>query len=38
MVLTFIPRYLPYAIRFSHAGLLGIHRELEESATTSGAT
>ena len=38
MVLAFVPRYLPYAIRFSHAGLLGIHRELEESATTSGAT
>ena len=38
MVLAFIPRYLPYAIRFSHAGLLGIHRELEENATTSGAT
>jgi iron(III) transport system permease protein len=38
MVLAFTPRYLPYAIRFSHAGLLGIHRELEESATTSGAT
>lgn len=38
MVLAFVPRYLPYAIRFSHAGLLGIHKELEESATTSGAT
>lgn len=38
MVLAFTPRYLPYAIRFSHAGLLGIHRELEESATASGAT
>jgi iron(III) transport system permease protein len=37
MVAAFIARYLPYAMRFSHSGLLGIHRELEESATTSGA-
>jgi iron(III) transport system permease protein len=38
MVAAFVPRYLPYAMRFSHAGLLGIHRELEESATASGAS
>jgi iron(III) transport system permease protein len=38
MVAAFVARYLPYAMRFSHAGLLGIHRELEESATASGAT
>jgi iron(III) transport system permease protein len=25
-------------MRFCHAGLLGIHKELEESATASGAT
>jgi iron(III) transport system permease protein len=37
LVAAFIARYLPYAMRFSHAGLLGIHRELEESATASGA-
>jgi iron(III) transport system permease protein len=37
MVAAFIARYLPYAMRFSHSGLLGIHRELEESATASGA-
>ncbi len=38
IVIAFVARYLPYAMRFSHAGLLGIHRELEESATASGAT
>jgi iron(III) transport system permease protein len=38
LVAAFVARYLPYAMRFSHAGLLGIHRELEESATASGAT
>ena len=38
MVIAFSARYLPYAMRFSHAGLIGIHRELEESATTSGAS
>lgn len=38
LVAAFVARYLPYAMRFSHSGLLGIHRELEESATASGAT
>ena len=38
MVIAFAARYLPYAMRFSHAGLIGIHKELEESATTSGAS
>lgn len=38
MVVAFSARYLPYAMRFSHSGLIGIHRELEESATASGAS
>lgn len=38
LVVAFSARYLPYAMRFSHAGLIGIHKELEESATTSGAS
>jgi iron(III) transport system permease protein len=38
MVAAFVPRYLPYAMRFCHSGLLGIHKELEESATASGAS
>ena len=38
LVIAFSARYLPYAMRFSHAGLIGIHKELEESATASGAS
>src|SRR6476620_3551321 len=38
MVAAFVPPYLPYAMRCNHAGLLGIHKELEESATASGAS
>jgi iron(III) transport system permease protein len=38
LVAAYSARFLPYAMRFCHSGLLGIHRELEESATTSGAT
>ena len=38
MVIAFSARYLPYAMRFCHSGLLGIHKELEESATASGAS
>lgn len=38
MVVAFAARYLPYAMRFCHSGLLGIHKELEESATASGAS
>jgi len=36
LVLAFLVRYLPYGIRFSYAGLLSIHRELEESSATCG--
>ena len=38
LVAAYSARFLPYAMRFCHSGLLGIHRELEESATTSGAS
>jgi len=38
IVAAFSARYLPFAMRFCHAGMLGIHKELEESATTSGAS
>jgi iron(III) transport system permease protein len=37
-VLAYVPRFLPYAMRYSHAGLLQLHRELEEAAALSGAT
>jgi len=38
LVFAFMARYLPFGMRFSYAGLLGIHRELEESAEVCGAT
>lgn len=38
LVIAYITRYLPYGMRFSHAGLLSLHHELEESAKVSGAT
>jgi iron(III) transport system permease protein len=37
IAVAFIARYMPYGIRFGEAGLLQIHRELEESAQVSGA-
>ncbi|MBI4528825.1 MAG: iron ABC transporter permease [Deltaproteobacteria bacterium] len=36
MFFAFLVRYLPYGIRFNYAGLLSIHRELEESSETCG--
>jgi iron(III) transport system permease protein len=36
IVFAFLTRYLPYGMRFSYAGLLSIHRELEESSATCG--
>jgi iron(III) transport system permease protein len=38
LVFAFLVRFGPYGIRACHAGILSIHRELEESAATSGAT
>lgn len=38
LVFAFTTRYLPYCMRFSHAGLLSVHHELEESAEVCGAT
>ncbi|MGH7798002.1 MAG: ABC transporter permease [Candidatus Binatia bacterium] len=38
IVLAFMVRYLPYGMRFGHAGLLSIHRELEESSATCGGS
>ena len=37
IAVAFIARYMPYGIRFGEAGLLQIHRELEESAQVNGA-
>lgn len=38
LVLAYLPRFLPYAMRYCHAGLLQLHRELEEAAAVCGAS
>ena len=38
IVWAFIINYLPYGIRYSYAGMLQVHRELEEAAAISGAS
>ncbi|HWP60753.1 MAG TPA: iron ABC transporter permease [Candidatus Acidoferrales bacterium] len=38
IALAFLTRYLPYGMRFSYAGLLSIHRELEESSAACGGS
>src|SRR2546427_1952969 len=35
---TTLFRSVPYGIRYTHAGLLQLHRELEEAAYSSGAS
>jgi iron(III) transport system permease protein len=35
---AFVIRYLPYGMRYSYAGMIQIHRELEEAAGVAGAT
>ncbi|MFL9926358.1 iron ABC transporter permease [Herbaspirillum lusitanum] len=36
--IAFLIRYLPYGMRYSFAGVMQIHRELEEAAAVSGAS
>jgi iron(III) transport system permease protein len=38
LLVAFVTRYIPYGIRYTHAGLLQLHRELEEAAYASGAS
>ena len=38
LLVAFITRYIPYGIRYTHSGLLQLHRELEEAAYASGAS
>ncbi|MGQ0571620.1 MAG: ABC transporter permease [Armatimonadota bacterium] len=38
LLIAYVTRYMPYGMRASSAGLLQIHRELEEAAETSGAS
>lgn len=37
IVWAFLINYLPYGLRYSYAGMLQVHRELEEAAAASGA-
>ena len=38
IVWAFIINYLPYGTRYSYAGMLQLHRELEEAAAAAGAS
>jgi iron(III) transport system permease protein len=38
MFIAYITRFMPYGVRFNTTSMLQIHKELEESATTSGAS
>jgi iron(III) transport system permease protein len=37
VILVSMVRYLPYGMRYSYAGVLQVHRELEEASSLSGA-
>jgi iron(III) transport system permease protein len=37
ILIAYVIRYLPYGMRYSYAGMLQIHRELEEAAAVAGA-
>lgn len=38
IVWAFVINYLPYGVRYSYAGMIQLHRELEEAAAAAGAT
>ena len=38
LLIAFVTRYIPYGIRYTHSGLLQLHKELEEAAYTAGAS
>lgn len=38
LLIAFVTRYIPYGIRYTHTGLIQLHRELEEAAYASGAS
>jgi len=37
LIVAFLIKFMPYGMRFCHAGVMAIHRELEECARTFGA-
>lgn len=38
LLLAYVTRFMPYGVRYASTSMLQIHRELEESATMSGAS
>ena len=38
LLIAYATRYMPYGMRYCHAGLVQIHHELEEAAYVSGAS
>lgn len=38
LTIAYVVRYLPYGLRYTYAGVLQIHNELEEAAGSAGAT
>ena len=38
LVAAYVMRYLPYGMRYSHAGIVQLHTDLEESAEMCGAS
>ena len=38
LLVAFVTRCIPYGIRYTHSGLLQLHRELEEAAYASGGS
>ena len=38
LLIAFVTRYIPYGIRYTHSGLLQLHKELEEASYVAGAS
>lgn len=38
LLIAFVTRYIPYGLRYTHSGLLQLHKELEEASYVSGAS
>lgn len=38
LLLAYVTRYIPYGIRYTHSGLLQLHKELEEASYVAGAS
>ena len=38
LMIAFVTRYIPYGIRYTHSGLLQLHKELEEASYVAGAS